>query len=194
VQATEELSVFTDEQLAKYSVVVFLSTTGDVLGPDEQAAFERFVRAGGGWVGIHSASDTEYDWPFYGGLVSTYFREHPPVQEAVVVVQDATHPATAGLPTQWRRTDEWYSFKENPRPNVSVLLTLDESSYDPGTSTMGPDHPIAWFHSYDGGRAFYTALGHTRESFSEPSFLAHIAGGINWAADADARVGCSRAD
>jgi type 1 glutamine amidotransferase len=97
-------------------------------------------------------------------------------------VENATHPSTATLPADWRRTDEWYAFMDNPRPNVSVLLTLDESTYAPGGASMGADHPIAWYHDYDGGRAFYTALGHTRESFAEPAFLAHVAGAIEWAA------------
>lgn len=163
-------------------MVVFLSTSGDVLDASQEAALERFVRAGNGWVGIHSASDTEYSWPFYGGLVGAYFREHPVIQEALVRVETNSHPATAALPSEFRRTDEWYAFATNPRPNVTVLLTLDETTYAPATSAMGADHPIAWFHAYEGGRAFYTALGHTRESYAEANFLAHVAGGIEWAA------------
>jgi type 1 glutamine amidotransferase len=183
LSATEEQGVFSDVGLAPFSVVVFLSTTGDVLDGDQEAALERFVRAGGGWVGIHSASDTEYSWPFYAGLVGAYFREHPvALQPALVRVENASHPATATLPTEWRRTDEWYAFATNPRPNVTVLLTLDETSYAPGTATMGSDHPVAWYHAYEGGRAFYTALGHTRESYAEPAFVAHLAGAVEWAA------------
>src|SRR6478609_193914 len=172
LSATEDASTFTDAGLTKYDAVIFLSTTGDVLDDTQQAAFERFIRAGKGFIGIHSATDTEYDWAWYGGLVGAYFREHPAIQPADVIVEDAASPATAGLPNPWHRTDEWYSFKSNPRPNVHVLLSLDESSYSPGSSSMAGDHPIAWCQEYDGGRAFYTALGHTSESFSEPSFLA----------------------
>jgi type 1 glutamine amidotransferase len=182
LSANEDPSAFSDYGLEAFDVIVFLCTTGDVLDAGQQDAFERFIRAGGGWVGIHSAADTEYDWPFYGGLVGAYFREHPAVQQAVVRVEDAAHPATSALPSEWPRTDEWYAFSENPRPNVSVLLTLDETTYEPGTSTMGDDHPIAWFHTYEGGRAFYTALGHTSESYAEPAFIAHIEGAIEWAA------------
>jgi cytochrome c len=181
-ESSEDASVFSDTGLGRYRVVVFLSTTGDVLDGEEQAALERFVRAGGGWVGIHSASDTEYDWPFYGGLVGAYFRAHPAVQEAVVRVENGAHQSTMMLPSEWRRTDEWYAFVANPRPNVTVLLTLDESTYTPGDSGMGSDHPIAWFHAYEGGRAFYTALGHTRESYAEPEFVAHLTGALEWAA------------
>ena len=178
--ATEDPTWFSDAGLAAYTVVIFLSTTGDVLDDEQQAAFERFIRGGHGFVGIHSATDTEYDWAWYGALVGAYFREHPAIQPASVVVEDATNPATVGLPNPWQRTDEWYAFQSNPRPNVHVLLSLDESSYTPGTSTMAGDHPIAWCHEYDGGRAFYTALGHTIESYSDPLFMGQLEGGIEW--------------
>ncbi|HEY3253359.1 MAG TPA: ThuA domain-containing protein [Polyangiaceae bacterium] len=178
--ATEDPSRFSDAGLAPYNVVIFLSTTGDVLDDTQQAAFERFIRSGKGFIGIHSATDTEYDWAWYGALVGAYFREHPAVQAANVLVEDATNPATAGLPNPWHRTDEWYAFKSNPRPNVHVLLSLDESSYTPGSANMNGDHPIAWCHEYDGGRAFYTALGHTSESFSDPLFMGQLEGAVGW--------------
>jgi len=178
--ATEDPSRFSDATLASYDAVIFLSTTGDVLDDEQQAAFERFIRSGKGFVGIHSATDTEYDWSWYGELVGAYFREHPAVQAADVLVEDTTSAATAGLPSPWRRTDEWYAFKTNPRPDVQVLLSLDEASYTPGASNMAGDHPIAWRHEHDGGRAFYTALGHTSESYSDAAFMGHVAGGIAW--------------
>jgi type 1 glutamine amidotransferase len=179
--ATEDATKFSDPGLAAYNAVVFLSTTGDVLDDAQQSAFERFIRSGRAFIGIHSASDTEYDWPWYGGLVGAYFREHPAVQSAEITVEDTTNPATAGLPKPWRRTDEWYAFKSNPRANVHVLLSLDESSFAAGSANMNGDHPIAWCHEYDGGRAFYTALGHTSESFADPAFMAHLAGAVTWA-------------
>lgn len=179
--ATEDAAVFTDQDLGAFDVVVFLLTSGEVLDEAQQAAFERFIRSGKGWVGVHSASDTEYDWPFYGELVGAYFQAHPAVQQARVRVERGSHLATEALPETWTRTDEWYGFVENPRASVTVLLSLDESSYAPGDGAMG-DHPIAWYHGYEGGRAFYTALGHTRESYTEPELLAHVAGGIEWAA------------
>jgi type 1 glutamine amidotransferase len=180
--ASEDPNQFSESTLAAYDVVVFLATTGDVLNESQQAAFESFMRSGKGFVGIHSASDTEYDWPFYGALVGAYFREHPAVQSAQLRVENRAHPATATLPEVWTRRDEWYAFRSNPRPNVEVLLSLDESSYAPGTSAMNGDHPIAWCHEYEGARAFYTALGHTNETYAEPLFLEHVAGGIEWAA------------
>jgi type 1 glutamine amidotransferase len=180
VDATEDPEAFRDATLSAYRVVVFLLTTGDVLDADGQAALERFVGSGGGFVGVHSATDTEYDWPFYGRLVGEYFAGHPNVQPATVRVEDRAHPATALLPVAWPRTDEWYNFRTNPRGRVHVLATLDEGTYSGGS--MGADHPIAWCQEIAGGRAIYTAGGHTRESYTEPLFVAHLAGAVRWAA------------
>jgi type 1 glutamine amidotransferase len=179
VDATEDSSDFTDANLKRYDAIVFLMTTGDVLSDVQQTAFQRFIRAGGGWVGVHSAADTEYDWPWYGDLVGAYFKDHPTIQSAVLDVADPRDRSTSGLPAKWMRTDEWYNFQSNPRSAVHVLATIEESSYDGGE--MGADHPIAWWHDYDGGRAWYTAGGHTDEAWSEPLFLAHILGGVEYA-------------
>lgn len=182
VDASEDASVFTDESLGKYKVVVFLSTTGDVLNQAQEAAFERFIRRGGGFVGVHSATDTEYDWPFYGALVGAYFAGHPDIQNATIQIEDAGHPVSASLPRPWTRRDEWYNFRQSPRSRVNVLATLDERTYTGGT--MSPDHPIVWSHTYEGGRSFYTALGHTQDSFSEAPFVEHLGRAILWAAGA----------
>jgi type 1 glutamine amidotransferase len=181
VDATEDPSIFTDPGLSGYRAVIFLLTTGHILDDAQQAAFEAYIAAGNGWVGVHSAADTEYDWSWYGGLLGAYFASHPDVQPATIVREDVDHPSTASLPEVWGRTDEWYNFRTNPRAtaDIHVLARLDESSYSGGT--MG-DHPIAWCHSYAGGRAWYTAGGHTSESYSEPLFLAHLLGGIEYAA------------
>ncbi|NBM19874.1 ThuA domain-containing protein [Streptomyces sp. GC420] len=187
VDATEDASAFTRGNLARYDAVVFLSTTGDVLGPAQQTAFERYIRAGGGYVGVHAAADTEYDWPFYAGLAGAYFQSHPAIQQATVEVEDRSHPATAHLASLWERTDEWYNYRSNPRQDAHVLATLDEASYSGGT--MGEDHPIAWCRDYRGGRAFYTGGGHTKESYAEPAFRQHLLGGIRWATGA-ARADC----
>jgi type 1 glutamine amidotransferase len=181
VVATENAAAFADTNLAQFAAVIFLSTTGDVLDAAQQSAFERYIRAGGGYVGVHAASDTEYSWPWYGGLVGAWFSSHPAIQKATLLVEDFEHASSLFLPEAWVRTDEWYNFRANPRANVHVLARLDESSYSGGT--MG-DHPIAWFHEYDGGRAWYTAGGHTAESFSEPLFLTHLLGGVRYAANA----------
>ena len=195
VDATENAAQFTDENLANYDVVIFLCTTGDVLNATQQGAFERFIQAGGGYAGIHSASDTEYDWPWYGGLVGAYFRDHPGVpgvnaqfQTARMDVEDRHTPATRRLGETWTREEEWYNFRTNPRDAVHVLLSVDESTYDPrgysvpgGSAPMG-DHPVSWCHEYDGGRSFYTALGHKGVYWEEPLLLSHVLGGIEMAA------------
>lgn len=179
VDATEDGSVFTEVNLANYRAVAFVLTTGDILDSSQQGAFEAYIRNAGGFVGVHSATDTEYDWPFYGELLGAYFKGHPAIQQATIRIADPNHPATQGLPDPWMRTDEWYDLRSNPRGRVRVLATLDESTYKGGG--MGADHPIAWCHQRT-GRAFYTALGHGVENYSEPAFRAHLAGGILWAA------------
>ena len=189
VDFTEDSNVFTDVNLACYDAVVFLLTTGTLLNGIQKAAFERYIRGGGGYVGVHSASDTEYDWSWYGGLVGAYFDRihgHSKVMQATIHVTDRTQPSTMMLPAVWIRTDEWYNFATNPRGKVNVLMTIDEKSYKGGT--MGADHPIAWYHEYAGGRAWYTALGHTSASYYEPLFLAHLWGGIVYAAGGRQRV------
>jgi type 1 glutamine amidotransferase len=192
VDATENAALFTDENLAKYDVVIFLCTTGDVLNATQQAAFERYIQAGGGYAGIHSASDTEYDWPWYGGLVGAYFRNHPQIQVATMNVEDRRSAATRHLGRTWTREEEWYNFRTNPRDTVHVLLSVDESTYDPGSGAMG-DHPISWCQPYDGGRAFYTALGHRGIYWDEPDLLRHVLGGIRMAAGVT-RFDCGEED
>ncbi|RIW46045.1 DUF1349 domain-containing protein [Micromonospora endophytica] len=182
VDTTEDAAAFTDANLARYQAVIWLSTTGDVLNNEQQAAFERYIQAGGGYAGIHAASDTEHSWSWYGDLVGAYFASHPANQTATVKVEDPAHESTAHLPERWSRYDEWYNYRTNPRGKVHVLATLDETSYNAGTGAMGHDHPIAWCQDYDGGRAWYTGGGHTRESYAEPEFLEHLLGGIRTAA------------
>jgi cytochrome c len=179
VDATEDAGAFNAAGLQQYDAVIFLSTTGDVLNNAQQQAFEQYIRGGHGYVGIHSAADTEYDWSFYGGLVGAYFRRHPAIQNATIKVADRQHPATQHLPDRWTRRDEWYDYRSNPRGKVHVLATLDEKSYSGGT--MGADHPITWCQTYRGGRSFYTGLGHTKESYGEPEFQKLILGAIRWA-------------
>jgi glucose/arabinose dehydrogenase/type 1 glutamine amidotransferase len=176
VTATEDANAFNAANLANFEAVIFLNTTGDILNATQQTAFEQYIQAGGGWVGIHAAADTEYSWTWYGGLLGAYFESHPAIQQATVVVADHVHPSTAHLPERWVRTDEWYNYQANPRGNVHVLATLSESTYTGGAD--GFDHPIAWRHDYDGGRAWYTGLGHTDSSFSEPLYREHLLGGI----------------
>jgi type 1 glutamine amidotransferase len=205
VDATEDATAFTDANLARYDVVIWVSTTGDVLDEAQQAAFERYIRAGGGYAGVHAASDTEYDWPWYGGLVGAYFRDHPgsvneQFQVATVKVLGRDTPATRPLPRRWEREEEWYNFRTNPRGTVRVLAEVDEHTYDPrgysvpgGSPGMGRHHPITWCQPYDGGRAFYTAMGHKPEYYNDPLLLAHLLGGIRMAAGV-APFHCGRAN
>jgi len=179
VEQTEDAGVFTIENLKRFSAIVFLSTTGDVLNKEQQGAFEQYIHSGGGFVGIHAAADTEYDWPWYGQLVGAWFKDHTDVILATVRREDKTHISTIDFPDSWRRADEWYRFRTNPRENVRVLVTVNDQ--DLGEVTMNGDHPISWMHEFDGGRAWYTGMGHTKESFLEPEFRKHVLGGIVWA-------------
>jgi type 1 glutamine amidotransferase len=178
VDTTTNATWFKKSTLKNYQAVVFLSTTGDVLNEKQQLAFQKYIRSGKGYVGIHSATSTERDWPWYNKLAGAYLDYHPEVQKATINVIDKTHPATSFLPEKWERVDEWYNFK-SISPEIKVLATLDESSYKGGIN--GPNHPIAWYQEFEGGRAFYTAGGHTDSCFSEPLFLKHLLGGIFYA-------------
>jgi type 1 glutamine amidotransferase len=178
---TEDAAQFTEENLLSYDVVVFLNTTGTLFDASQRAALQRFIRGGGGFVGVHSASDTEHDWPWFGRLVGAHFDNHPEIQDAVVLVEGAGHPSTRHLPPRWKRLDEWYNFKARPE-NVNVLLRIDTTTLKGGT--MGEDHPIAWYHEFEGGRSWYTAGGHTIESYAGPDFRRHLIQGILWAAGA----------
>lgn len=175
---TEDAAYFTSKTLKQYAAVVFLNTTGDVLNNEQQTSFEKFIQSGKGFVGIHAATDTEYDWPWFCKLAGANFSNHPKPQKAILHVTDANHLATNFLPQTWERFDEWYNFK-NRNNDVKVLLTIDEKSYEGGKE--GDYHPMSWYHEFDGGRAFYTALGHTEESYQEDLFLKHMLGGIKYA-------------
>lgn len=174
---TENASYFQPDSLQAFNAVIFLNTTGDVLNDSQQEAFEQYIRDGGGYLGIHSAADTEYEWPWYGDMAGAYFTSHPEVQEATIKVLDHSHAATSFLPEEWSRTDEWYNYK-NISDEITVLMELDESSYEGGEN--GDFHPIAWYHNFDGGRAFYTGLGHTEEAYSEPLFIDHLRGALQY--------------
>lgn len=178
VDTTTDASLFTKKNLKKYAAVIFLNTTGDVLNDEQQAAFEKYIRSGKGFMGIHAATDTEYDWPWYNQLVGAYFKSHPKQQHADLTIVDPTHASTKHLPETWKRFDEWYNFK-SMQPGLQVLIKIDEKSYSGGEN--GDFHPMAWYHEFDGGRAFYTEFGHTDESYADPLFLQHLLGGIQYA-------------
>lgn len=181
--------VFTDQELAKYQAVIFLLTTGDVLDDRQQAAFERYIQAGGGFVGVHSAADTEHGWPWYTRLVGRMFERHPAVQTAVLKVEDRNFPGMERFAARSLATEEWYQFGPPRSDRLRYLLTVDESTYKPETTWgdgsskgMGGFHPVSWYQHYDHGRSFYTALGHLPATYGDPVFLHHLYGGIYWAA------------
>jgi uncharacterized protein len=183
--------VMNDRELAKYKVVIFLCTTGDALNDEQQAAFERYIKAGGGFVGIHSASDTEYDWPWFRKMVGYMFHIHPAVQTATLKVLEPNFPGMDRFAKRFLFTEEWYEFgapESTPNP-LKFLLAVDEKTYQPGAKWgpkegkgMGDFHPISWYQNYDGGRAFYTALGHLPGTYGDAAFMHHVYGGIYWAA------------
>lgn len=188
VTCTENANLFATDFLNQMDVVVFLNPTMDVFDDKQQKAFDKFIKSGKGFVGIHAATDCEYDWSWYGGLTGAYFRTHPPAQEGTVIIESTDHPAMApfiGMST-YITFDEWYSFKENPRKNenIHVLASLDENSIKKAKNDewkMG-DHPLIWYQEYEGTRSFYTVFGHTNEAFEDENVQMHIAAAINWAA------------
>jgi uncharacterized protein len=178
VDATEDASEFNTTNLSQYHAVVFLNTTENVFNDNQREAFKSYIQNGGGFAGVHSATDTEYEWPWYNELVGAYFNGHPRVQTATLHVLDQNHPSTEMLPEEFEKRDEWYNFRDF-NEDVNVLMSLDPQSFE---GSDHPDfHPIAWYHNFDGGRAFYTGLGHTEESYSEEYFMNHLWGGIEYA-------------
>jgi len=171
--------VFTDQELPKYQAVVFLLTTGDVLDERQQATFERFIKAGGGYVGVHSAADTEHGWPWYTRLVGRMFVSHPAIQSAVLTVEERNFPGMDRYARRSLATEEWYDFGP-ARSDLTYLMTVDGSTYK--SATAGSFHPVSWYQQVDGGRSFYTALGHLPATYGDPLFRHHLYGGIYWAA------------
>ena len=178
VDTTTDETKFNEDNLKKYASLIFLSSTGELLSGSQEIALERYMQAGGGFVGIHAAADAEYDWNWYTQMVGASFLSHPDQQVATLVINDKTHPSTDSLPATWSRKDEWYNFR-NINKDIKVLISIDEKSYEGGKN--GDNHPMAWYHAFDGGRVFYTELGHTDESYSDPLYLKHILGGIQYA-------------
>jgi cytochrome c len=178
VDTTSDASMITEDSLKKYAALVFLHTTGNLFNAQEQSDLERYIQAGGGFVGIHAAADANYDWHWYGRLVGGYFNGHPQQQEAVLHLVDKDTTMTGNIPATWKRKDEWYNYKSLDS-DLHVMVTIDEKSYTGGTN--GANHPMAWYHDFDGGRSWYTELGHTEESFTDPAYLSHILAGIKYA-------------
>jgi len=179
VVISEDSLIFSDEKLVDFDVIVFVSTSGNILNESGKRAFKKFIQNGGGFVGIHGASDTEYDWEWFDDLLGTHFDMHPKVQTAImdVLVNDAL--STKHLPVKWEWTDEWYNWRHDLDPKIEVLITVDENTYEGGKH--GSFHPISWRQDFEGGRCWYTALGHKSELYNDENYIRHIAGGIEWA-------------
>jgi uncharacterized protein len=184
----ENTAMITEKNLAQYQAIIFLNTTGDIFNDEQQKAVEKFIQSGKGFVGIHSASDTEYDWAWYTKMVGMMFKIHPQPQTAYLDVVDNKFPGLDRFPKRFMWTEEWYEFGELKATDLKYLITVDEKTYNPYAKWGANEgkgmglHPISWYHNYDGGRAFYTALGHIPASFTDQTFLDHIYGGIYWAA------------
>jgi type 1 glutamine amidotransferase len=185
VDTTTDVSKFTTANLKQYAALIFLSPTGKGVFKDSinKEALKQYIHNGGGFVGVHAATDFEYDWSWYGNLVGGFFKAHPKIQEATIDVVDANNIATKHLPDPWKKTDEWYHFYWLAG-DLHVLLNLEEAGIDYGAKPeikMGANHPIAWYHDFEGGHSFYTGLGHTDESYTDPLYLQHLLGGIKYA-------------
>lgn len=178
VDTTTNVTAFNIENLKKYKTLVFLSPTGTNIFNDEQkAALKQYINGGGGFVGIHAATDCNFEWEWYGKMIGGFFESHPKIQEAKLNIITPKNRIVKDLPSPWLHKDEWYNFK-NFNPAVKVLIKVDETSYTGGN--MKNDHPISWYHEYDGGKVFYTALGHTKECYTDSLFLKHLLAGLKW--------------
>jgi type 1 glutamine amidotransferase len=186
---TGDSTLFTDDFLRRFKVVVFLLTGGDILNEEQQIAFQRYIRSGGGLVTVHTGTYTLMNWPWFNGLIGGRFTAHPPEQEATLIIEDRNHPATDFLPDSvWKWKDEWYSFDNNPRGYAHVLISVREDTYDieddrwfKGINMRMGDHPVVWCHENEGGRVFQTALGHSAEAYRDSLFRQHLKGAVEWA-------------
>ncbi len=178
VDTSENSDLFTDDNLKKYQALVFLSANQDIFNPAQEQAFQRYIRAGGGFAGIHAASGAEREWPWYAQLLGGSFVWHTPQQSATIDIVDTSHSSAQGLPRRWPRYDEWYFFRDM-NPNIHVIATLDSTTYK--SDRHPANYPFAWYHEFEGGRSWYTAGGHNASDFADPLFLRHILGGIQYA-------------
>ncbi|MCV9388277.1 ThuA domain-containing protein [Reichenbachiella ulvae] len=177
VDHSEEAAVFLSDSLSTYDAVIFLSSSGDIFNSEQEKAFQSYVKAGGAVMGIHGATTTEYEWPWFNQLMGAYFDNHPEIQTADFDVVDPNHPSTRQLPTRFQMEDEFYNFY-SIQPGLKPLIRIDESSYEGGKH--GDNHPIAWYHTFEGSRVFYTALGHRKELYQDSVFVQHLMGGISY--------------
>jgi len=188
VDATEDPEVFTAERLAPYKVLVLVSNSTDPKKPESEwftgarrDALQGFLKSGKGVIGLHAAADSHYGWGWYGQMIGGYFERHPKgTPKGVVMVIDSKHPATAKLPKSLERNDEWYYYKDLD-PTLHVLVAIDPKTIGEGEPDVNLN-PLVWCHDFGGGRVFYSALGHTNESWSEPYMVDLMTGALAYAA------------
>jgi type 1 glutamine amidotransferase len=178
ITTSNDSLVFRDSILTNYDVILFMSTSGVIFDDEGRVAFQKFIRDGGGFVGVHGASTTEYDWAWFGKMIGNHFDDHPKIQKAKLQILKNDEPSTKHLQSIWDWEDEWYNWRNEFDPNVEVLITVDEKTYEGGKH--GDFHPISWRQEFEGGRSWYTAIGHEIESYNDANFMQHIAGGIIW--------------
>lgn len=175
MDTTEDATLFNEDNLKRYAAVLFLNASGEILNAEQRNAFQRYIQAGGGFMAIHGPTDAERDWPWYNRLIGAYFESHPSVQQVSYYLVDKDHLATRSLPDRWNGQDEIYNFKKM-NPSIKPLVNVDEKTYQGGKH--GDNHPVVWYHEFDGGKSFYIAGGHTPETYSEPNFLQLMRGGL----------------
>ena len=181
VEVSDDSLIFRESSLSNFDVILFMNTSGNILDEEGEAAFENFIKNGGGFVGVHAASDTEYEWAWYGKCVGNYFHSHPEIQTAELTVHIPDAPSTKHLPEKYEWNDEWYNWKNEFNSNLQVLITVDENTYEGGIHK--DFHPVSWRQEYEGGRCWYTAMGHASETYAKEKFIKHIAGGIEWVSE-----------
>ncbi len=186
VDVSTNPAVFADETLKNYRALIFANSNNEAFDNENQrAAFQRFIRNGGGFMGIHSSTGSERQWTYFQEMQGAKFFRHSPLQKFTVNVIETNHPSTAHLTNIWPWEDECYFFT-NVNPGIKVLLVADTASLkDPKLTTAAGQKsngafPLAWCHEFDGGRVFYTSLGHKIGYYSDPLFRTHLLGGIQW--------------
>jgi type 1 glutamine amidotransferase len=178
VDVSDDSLRFRDSILEDYDVIVFMNTSGVIFDQEGRQAFQNYIRSGGGFVGVHGASTNEYEWEWFGRMLGNHFDDHPKIQKAIMTIEIPDAPSTEHLPSKWEWTDEWYNWRYEFDPAIEVLISVDESTYEGGKHSEY--HPISWRQEFEGGRVWYTAIGHQIDSYKDENFIRHIAGGIKW--------------
>ncbi|HWB27983.1 MAG TPA: ThuA domain-containing protein [Chitinophagaceae bacterium] len=183
---TQDTAMINDDTLAKYQVFVQLHLAPFDMSTKQQAAVQKFIEQGKGWVGIHAAgltgkqfhpNDVYWQW-FEDAMGGVTYSPHPKFQQGTLIIEDHKHPVTKNLPAAIVMTDEWYEFDKSPRPNVRVLARADESTYHQN-KPMG-DHPLIWVNE-NYRRFIYIGVGHDSTAYDNPPYALLVKNAIIWA-------------